>query len=335
MHRTERYLAELERRLEKQVPPERRAEIIAELRSHLHFSALAEMEMGCTKAEAEARAMKQLGATASIAEDLALQLTGRSNRSAWHLAAVPFALDGVAHYVIPLAIALLPISYQSTSPYLAMLWTAPFVLVTFIWSAMNSRRWLMGPMIASLFFWWTLSLVVASSTPFRSAVVSAVKVSGGDPEGKEYKAMLEKRLALARDGVAGLQANPARYRADGAARYSGPMEIDVYSRIPAPFLPTLMEGPHEKRMVLNAGMSYEEALVAWEKSGASYRRELERERDRAGQLPSLQQLIQGSYWGMLCIGGLRLMILAFANLLVLAFFSARRRIRDRKEPLSV
>src|SRR5690349_11587676 len=90
--RIDSYLAEIDRRLKRQMPEKLRLERIAEMRGHPHLSVRDLVKHGVAADDAEVESLTNLGSPRTVAEDLIRQHRGYSRRSAWTLALFPILL---------------------------------------------------------------------------------------------------------------------------------------------------------------------------------------------------------------------------------------------------
>ncbi|AIE84710.1 hypothetical protein [Fimbriimonas ginsengisoli] len=329
--RFEAYLGAVDRQMAGQVDAERRAEVLAELRSHLVLShRAAEEELGIPETEATRLALRGLGAAQNVAEDLVRHLTGETSRPIWRVAALTITLDAIAHILLPLILPLIPAHYHGLFGTTEMLWSSIAVLAAFIWSAIRSRRWLIRPVAISMGLGALLMFLVALVPAYQSGVEGAMKRAGIDVSKETALKQFDHDLALAAAGSEGFRRNPAAYYDPNFKGYMAPQWVKVTTGMQFPYLPFIVDIPSSPSLVYSPNRTVEGAAHDWVANGAAYVASLRRMR---------QAVLSGGDSSVLTFAGqtlsmflLRVVPLAIVNGVILALFKRQRRRRIARDP---
>ncbi len=140
------YLEDLGQRLSPHVSPEKRDEILMELRSHLLMSRRAAIEeLELSEEEADTIALRLMGFSELLAEDLVRRESGVESKPAWRLALLPMGLFALAQIV--------PWVFSTRGSY-ELFWISDWLnygsLLAFVWAVWRSRRWLIAPIAVVL-----------------------------------------------------------------------------------------------------------------------------------------------------------------------------------------
>lgn len=337
-NRLESYLEDLRGRLVRHFEPKRLDEVIAEMRSHVTYSARdAQAELGMEADEAMRSALAALGPVETVAEDLVHQHRGGTTKSEWQVVKVPLILYVISSFVLPtlfLVFGLFPV-YQFTIPGKLMAYMPTVVLLTFMIAIWRSRRWLVKPMVLGILGCY----VAASALPLIPGYAETVsKQFGVDPNYQQKRlAQIDQELRMVELGAKGyLESRDAFQAPDssarlGSQRYFFPERIANTWMVPVGLLPFHMPIPSTPIVRLNDDVWNPKHADKWTQHGAAYREEwLWKERSEllAGRL-------EGFYpgWRMgLYIYGSQVATLALANVAVLAASNRRRRRRARRDP---
>lgn len=335
--RLESYLEDLRGRLVRHFEPKRLDEVIAEMRSHVTYSARdAQTELGMESDEAMRSALVALGPVDTVAEDLVRQHRGGTAKSDWQVARLPLALYVLMAFVLPtIALTFGLYSFYSFSligRIHAFLPTA--VLIAFIVSVWRSRRWLIKPMLFGV-----LGCLAANSTlPFLPGYTEMVSRRMGVDSQYVQKRLgqIDEELRMVDLGAAGYLETREKFRypaspLDGPPRYYYPERCENAWSVPLAFLPFNVTIRTEQTVALTDDVWDPKRATNWAQLGQAYRNDrLLREREQLnlgkvdGHFPHSMVMLYGycSQVGMLFL----------ANVAVLAASNRRRRKRARRDP---
>jgi hypothetical protein len=321
----ERYLEEVDSRLSKHVPQDRRQEILSELRSHLHLSFKDLMLDGSRSAEeAEAEAVRSLGDPRDVADDLRRREAGHDTESVWKLAKLPVAalLVGWAFLFVMFGVN----EFGTWTPRLNEVyeWVQMLVLPALVFAVWRTRRWLIKPIA------WTIAatfvLGIAIFIPIgrlqepRAQQWAAQQTATIDRELAAYRAAAAGDLSAVREG-------------DAYKIPSPPMEAPVMSVVRLPYLPVEFTLPESSRPWVTLGVSSSErhARQEWELHGQKVI--AAKEEERAAILQTSPGLSVRTLALMAGTSLYRIAFLAALNWLVLAVAGWTRTLRRRRHRL--
>ncbi|MEZ0324487.1 MAG: hypothetical protein ACAH95_01155 [Fimbriimonas sp.] len=262
------FLAAVEEGLAKHVAPDRSAEIVRELQSHLWMSrqgAIEELHM--LPEEADATSLRLMGSPQLLVEDLIRRESGVESKPAWKLAIVP-----IVFLVISQAA---PWWFSFTGDF-ERYWIAELlyypVLLSFCWVVWRSRRWLIAPM--------AVTLVACTLAIGATMVMAPVSLFYGKSS-REALAGYDRELK--EGATAKLQAERCIRGDLGAIRQGGqfiaPELAPTSGALHLPYLPFSIPTSSEPRWYgQRQYKSLEEAQARWKLYGASYLRQIAQER---------------------------------------------------------
>ncbi len=327
--RFELYLADVSRRLHR-IDENRRTEIVAELRAHLILSQRSGIdELGMSEEESARAALRSLGATRNVAEDLVRQETGTSTRSSWRLVRWAILADLAFTWSV-LLISLSPGSYLGPSSLAVVALLMPLAPAIFAVAVNRSRRWLLFPMAASVLLSGLLCAVVGSSSWYAGRVAAATASLGPDHTHEAWLRRLDRELALAKSGAEGLSRDPNPYRYLNG--YRAPKWVESESRFVLAYIPVSLPGPTTRQLQDMPVPTVAEAARLWRTHGREWVAQLERQR-ADGLRPASEWPRLGDFLRMMLLdASLRIVQLAAVNGLILAWFKRRRHRLTRRDP---
>jgi hypothetical protein len=321
--RLQAYLDDLNGRLAPHLDDARRAEVLAELRSHLTLSARdAEAELDMTPDEAARAALRALGPVATVAEDLVRQHRGGTARSAWRVALPTLALYVLGYGISPLCVALNPGSPLATLPLLLV---PPLCLVVFMVAVWRSRRWLIPVVAAGIAATSVVTSLVTATPAYRAAAAHTV----GGVEGMRQAILrdIDGNLALAELGAEGYVNQPQKFLRHG--QYAVPRWNVVSQRMLVPFLPILVPIASKRTVYLVWEPWSTEGAELWRQNGVALRAQLQADRAQVGDLePTLETAVPPLAGRLI----LHSAVLGLVNVAVLSASNRRRRSRIRRDP---
>jgi len=311
----ELYIKQLDEKLMQSVSATRRAELIAEIRTHLEMSA---------KDVPTEEALQRFGTAAQVADDLVYQERGYRSKPAWRLAAVPAVLYFASFCLLPLLLMATGLMWYLHSYVWIWIYVPLLVLITFTVSAYRSRRWILGPMVAVVAISFVLTVAIQTIPSYRHQVDRQITYPASvvaELKGQRTEAIHD--LELANLGYSGFQSDPSRFRVGN--QYKAPTVTFVQSVGPAPFLPFNIRRPAEPVPTMGKYATKQEAALQWQEAGAALAASLKRVLAANGH-PTFFQRTPFQLWNFVALPMVeRLVVLALVNALILAWFAKRKR----------
>jgi hypothetical protein len=335
--RLESYLEDLRGRLVRHFEAKRLDEVIAEMRSHVTYSARdAQTELGMESDEAVRSALAALGPVGTVAEDLVRQHRGGTAKSDWQVARVPIALYVLMTFILPM-ITLTFGLYSFTSFSLlgrlhALLPTT--VLLAFVVAVWRSRRWLVKPMLFGIVGCMAVSLTLPLIPGYNEMLSRRI---GVDPQSAQKRlAEIDREFKLVELGAKGYLENRELFRGslssfDGTPLYLYPEQGENVWSVPLAFLPFNTTIRTEKTIHLSDGAWNPKRAQNWSQFGSAYRDERLRREQAELQVGKVDGHFPHSMV-TLYVYGSQIGMLFLANLAVLAASNRRRRKRVRRDP---
>ncbi len=312
----ETYLQELDQKLGKHVEPERRDEILRELRSHLWMSRQAAIqELHYSEEEAEKTAIGCVGSSALLAEDLVRRESGVESKAAWRLALLPMCIFALAQ-VAPWATV-----FQGLSDYYWIIsWISYASLLAFVWAVWRSRRWLVAPMAAVLAFCF-----IATSLTFILAPQSFFFGVNKDTAMAGYKRQIEEATRDIKTGERAQKGDLAAVQT--TAGFDAPRKVKNEHSFSLPFLPFAIPSGSVPWYTRSTFGTAADAEAKWKENGAGYLAQLRDQirNDKKGQELlsrngplkfsdiNLSPMVASFTYQLLVLGGVNAGMLALTN----------------------
>lgn len=330
--RFDEYFDDLNVRLAPHFELNRRKEVLAELRSHVTYSARdAQEELGLTLEEATKSALRAIGPVESVAEDLVRQHRGGTAKSVWRVLRVPLALYVFHSVIFPVIDIAMRGRLSSPSSVTGQLyvWLPTTILIAFGIAVWKSRRWLIKPMamiVAAAYFFgmiWTM-------TPAYRAMVN---YGYGNPQ---YQAahlkLLDAQLEMVNLGGNGYLTAREKFKSsEGGGLFFYPEKVPANAQYRLPFAPISVPIASAPVVRLLSGTWDPGRAENWNRYGAEVRGDLLETRQTVLQGAERVLIIGG--WGHILVTlGIQMGAFSLINLGVLAASNRRRRRRIRRDP---
>lgn len=331
-NRLESYLEDLRGRLVRHFEPKRLDEVIAEMRSHVTYSARdAQRELDLEPDEAVRGALVALGPVEAVAEDLVRQHRGGTAKSEWQVIRGPLTWFVLAFLFAPHLFLLS--GWRFLGPWAlggAALTFLPLVaLVSFAAAVWRSRRWLVKPMAVG-FLAIQLTSLFLYSTPGYQRLVQR-RIGGTSAERAVVASEYEQKVKMAELGAKGYLESPDLFRSVMRSdMYYYPEVTEIRHPVVVPFLPLAIPLRIATTVSLSEGPWNPQRAEAWAQYGAAIRTKMVEEKAAFQEGRGVSYRLGGWYFPLQMAAHVG--VLGLVNLAVLSASDRRRRRRARRDP---